>query len=86
MHVCWYKLCKLAYIMYVKAILYTEILCILILIYKHLLSIQTQYTVCREELLVPGGLVLGLTTSIASRDLHEVDTRIVYVYMMYACI
>lgn len=26
----------------------------------------------REEMLVPGGLVLGLTTSLASRDLHEV--------------
>lgn len=26
----------------------------------------------REELLVPGGLVLGLTCSVASRDLHEV--------------
>lgn len=26
----------------------------------------------REELLVPGGLVLGLTCSLASRDLHEV--------------
>jgi hypothetical protein len=26
----------------------------------------------KEELLVPGGLVLGLTCSLASRDLHEV--------------
>ena len=26
----------------------------------------------REEMLVPGGLVFGLTTSLASRDLHEV--------------
>jgi len=33
----------------------------------------------REELLVPGGLVLGLTTSIASRDLHEVSISM-YLY------
>jgi len=30
----------------------------------------------KEEMLVPGGLVLGLTCSIASRDLHEV-----YIYL-----
>jgi hypothetical protein len=32
----------------------------------------------REELFVPGGLVLGLTCSLASRDLHEVSCDTLY--------
>ena len=64
------KLCILLYAMFINSIVYTYNAVYLLHLFHHI-HIHTAY---REELLVPGGLVLGLTTSIASRDLHEVCT------------